>query len=263
MTSFHHFEFCGECAINRCQPLPPFLSQITLDGNGDTETGEKEGKSKNSSKPKQFRLGEIRIDNVDFYFDKTRDRENAAREAGKKEMRKKYLSKLENKASDTDTKNGQRNSKKGEPTGQTEREESFKIKIDSPVLGNRAKNTARETKNVHEPAMANVKLHVEPGSLVVCLGAFASGKTFLLTSILGETFSAPHGSDGEKTAAACFFRSDSRVAYVPQTAWVLNDTIRNNILFGSEYDETKYRDTVIACALAEDLARLPAGTFSQ
>ena len=49
----------------------------------------------------------------------------------------------------------------------------------------------------------------------------------------------------------CFIRStnnswfnlprDGGVAYAPQEAWIQNDTIRNNILFGSVYDETRYR----------------------
>lgn len=43
------------------------------------------------------------------------------------------------------------------------------------------------------------------------------------------------------------------LAYVPQTAWIPNDTVRNNILFGKVYDEARYRRILDACRLERDL----------
>ena len=53
--------------------------------------------------------------------------------------------------------------------------------------------------------------------------------------------------------------TDRPVAYAPQQPWILNDTIRSNILFGNKYDEARYNETVTACALDHDIAQLPGG----
>ena len=43
------------------------------------------------------------------------------------------------------------------------------------------------------------------------------------------------------------------VAYCSQSAWLLGTTVRQNILFGSAYDEQRYREVLKACALETDL----------
>ena len=48
------------------------------------------------------------------------------------------------------------------------------------------------------------------------------------------------------------------MAYVAQQAWIQNDTVQNNILFGHEKDEERYRKVVEACALQADFKLLPA-----
>lgn len=50
-----------------------------------------------------------------------------------------------------------------------------------------------------------------------------------------------------------------RIAYVPQTPWVQNLSMRDNILFGMEYDEAKYKAVIHAAALELDLKILPNG----
>ena len=49
------------------------------------------------------------------------------------------------------------------------------------------------------------------------------------------------------------------VAYVPQLAWIQNETVKNNILFGSRFDQTLYEQVLSACSLTTDLAIMPAG----
>lgn len=48
-------------------------------------------------------------------------------------------------------------------------------------------------------------------------------------------------------------------AYVPQQAWIKNETLKDNILFGNKYREGVYNDIVEACALKRDLEILPGG----
>ena len=45
----------------------------------------------------------------------------------------------------------------------------------------------------------------------------------------------------------------------PQQAWIYNGTVRDNILFGSGYDEKRFADVVDACCLANDLQLLANG----
>lgn len=49
------------------------------------------------------------------------------------------------------------------------------------------------------------------------------------------------------------------VSFVSQTAFIMNATVRDNILFGRAYNEHQYRTAVRVCNLESDLAILPAG----
>jgi ABC-type multidrug transport system fused ATPase/permease subunit len=53
------------------------------------------------------------------------------------------------------------------------------------------------------------------------------------------------------------------IAYVAQTSWLLNATIRDNILFGEPYDEDRYMRTLRACALIRDLETLEGGDMTE
>ena len=57
--------------------------------------------------------------------------------------------------------------------------------------------------------------------------------------------------------------SHNYTSYCAQTPWVVNDTLRGNILFGRAYDEARYSAVVQACALIDDLAVLPAGDLTE
>ncbi|KAG8935573.1 hypothetical protein FRC02_007501 [Tulasnella sp. 418] len=49
------------------------------------------------------------------------------------------------------------------------------------------------------------------------------------------------------------------VAYLPQTPWIMNATLRENILFGYDYDANRYQEVITACQLGPDIAILPHG----
>ena len=52
-----------------------------------------------------------------------------------------------------------------------------------------------------------------------------------------------------------------QVAYVPQSAFIYNATVRENILFGQPYDEAKYQRALEAASLGPDLAILPGAAM--
>ncbi|KAG0235680.1 hypothetical protein BGW42_004919 [Actinomortierella wolfii] len=99
------------------------------------------------------------------------------------------------------------------------------------------------------PALENINLSIRPGELMVVVGRVGSGKSTLLSAILGETY---------RVRGRVIVRS-SVVAYVPQQAWIINATVRDNILFGAPMDQAKYNRILFACGLEPDLAMLPAG----
>lgn len=49
------------------------------------------------------------------------------------------------------------------------------------------------------------------------------------------------------------------MAYVPQEAWIQNATLRDNILFATDFKSSLYSKVVEACALKSDLDILPGG----
>ncbi|XP_046565289.1 multidrug resistance-associated protein 1-like [Haliotis rubra] len=98
------------------------------------------------------------------------------------------------------------------------------------------------------PNLKGINLRVPEGKLVAIVGHVGSGKSSFLSAILGEM---------EKLSGTVTVKSST--AYVPQQAWVQNASLKDNILFGKIFRETKYQTVIDACALKPDLAILAAG----
>ncbi|KAM8769319.1 ATP-binding cassette sub-family C member 5 isoform 2-T4 [Acanthopagrus schlegelii] len=97
-----------------------------------------------------------------------------------------------------------------------------------------------------------INLSVQQGKLVGVCGSVGSGKTSLISAILGQ-MTLLQGSVAVR----------GRLAYVAQQAWILNATLRENILFGQEYQEDRYQSVLSACCLRPDLARLPNADLTE
>ena len=54
-------------------------------------------------------------------------------------------------------------------------------------------------------------------------------------------------------------RTAGRIAYVSQTAWIQNATIKENILFGADLVEERYKEVIDACGLESDFASMDYG----
>ncbi|KAK4858272.1 hypothetical protein QYF36_013686 [Acer negundo] len=100
---------------------------------------------------------------------------------------------------------------------------------------------------VHKPTLSNINLDIPVGSLVAIVGGTGEGKTSLISAMLGEL---PALED-----ASVVIRGT--VAYVPQLSWIFNATLRENILFGSEFEATRYWKAIDVTALQHDLDLLP------
>ncbi|KAL4789715.1 hypothetical protein BDV19DRAFT_20483 [Aspergillus venezuelensis] len=104
------------------------------------------------------------------------------------------------------------------------------------------------------------------GKLNIIAGQTGSGKTSLLMALLGEMKllqGSVHLPGG--TANRAELPVDPRtglvesVAYCAQEAWLVNDTIKENIIFASPFDQRRYDAVIKACALERDLEILDAG----
>ncbi|KAJ3118850.1 hypothetical protein HDU96_007592 [Phlyctochytrium bullatum] len=93
--------------------------------------------------------------------------------------------------------------------------------------------------------------------LTVICGRTGSGKTSLLLALLGEMPETPNSVRTRRTPLLSEW--GGQVAYVAQTAWLRNATIRENVCFGMEWEEERYWEVVRACGLERDLEVLERG----
>uniref|UniRef100_A0A8C1PJU4 ABC-type glutathione-S-conjugate transporter n=1 Tax=Cyprinus carpio TaxID=7962 RepID=A0A8C1PJU4_CYPCA len=124
--------------------------------------------------------------------------------------------------------------------------ESFKSDVDGVVFENGTFSWSKDG----PPCLKSVR--VPCGSLVAVVGHVGSGKSSLLSAMLGET---------EKRSGAVSVKGS--IAYVPQQAWIQNASLQDNILFGQEKKESWYQRVLEACALLPDLDNLPAGDATE
>ena len=92
------------------------------------------------------------------------------------------------------------------------------------------------------PCLEDVSLHIKKGSLVAVIGDTGCGKSSFLLSLAGM-LSRREGS----------LERSGTLALSEQQAWIVNDTVRNNILLGSAYDETRFHRVIAACQMERDL----------
>ncbi|SCV73559.1 BQ2448_7485 [Microbotryum intermedium] len=114
----------------------------------------------------------------------------------------------------------------------------------SVVRGEFAWNSKSSTESI----LSDINLSVKKGELLAVVGRVGSGKSSLLSAILGEMTKI----DGSVTVRGT-------VAYCAQQPWIMGGSVRSNIVFGHKFDQEFYDVVIAACALKEDLAILPQG----
>lgn len=116
-------------------------------------------------------------------------------------------------------------------------------------------NNAQQTEGNFEPeakedysTIKNISLKIESGEFLTIAGLIGSGKTSLVLAILNDMVS----KSGK-------VRSRGKIAYVSQKAYILDDTVRENILMGEEYDQNWYQEVITACQLVTDFSQFEEG----
>ena len=126
----------------------------------------------------------------------------------------------------------------------------------------------------------DLHLEIQKGEFVCIIGEVGSGKSSLLSAILGDMIYLDqqmissfkdqvfdtdfrHKLNNESLKHHGIVKLGGSISFVQQVPWIQNKTIRDNILFGLPLDETKYNRVVEICQLASDLDMLPGGDLTE
>ena len=93
-----------------------------------------------------------------------------------------------------------------------------------------------------DATLVDINLNIEPGSLTAIVGSTGSGKSSLINAMIGEM----QMKFGRASMCGSF-------AYAPQQAWIYNATVKENILFGLDYNEERYNAAIDGACLRKDI----------
>ena len=133
----------------------------------------------------------------------------------------------------------------------------------------------------------DIDLKVKKGEFVVIIGEVGSGKTSLLNTMIGEMIHVPQKeidfigdqkrklqSEELKALEHALLQQDfsngvspvcisGTTAFVESQHWIQNGKFRDNVCFGSDFEERKYVETILACQLETDIKLMPAGDMTE
>jgi ATP-binding cassette subfamily C (CFTR/MRP) protein 1 len=116
----------------------------------------------------------------------------------------------------------------------------------------RVKNAAFGWEASTPPIISLRDICFATGSFTAITGPIGCGKSTLLKGLLSET----------ACAEGLVHVSTEDIAYCGQTPWIHNGTIRDNIIGGSKFNPSWYRDVLCCCELDLDLSRISGGDAS-
>ncbi|CAJ0761611.1 2596_t:CDS:10, partial [Entrophospora sp. SA101] len=96
-----------------------------------------------------------------------------------------------------------------------------------------------------EPVLKFLSMKVRKGEVIAIVGDVGAGKSSILAAIQGQI----KKENGVRKVLGS-------ISYVPHDAWLLNATLKENILFGEDFDSKKYQEVLHCCALNKDLTLL-------
>ncbi|XP_073971785.1 ATP-binding cassette sub-family C member 4-like isoform X2 [Rhodnius prolixus] len=103
-----------------------------------------------------------------------------------------------------------------------------------------------------ENVLDGINMYLTPGKVYLLTGAVGAGKTAVFQAILGEIIITSGVIDIE-----------GEISYTSQEPWIFPGSVRQNILFGSVFEKSKYNKVLRACALDMDLESLPLGDLTE
>lgn len=97
--------------------------------------------------------------------------------------------------------------------------------------------------------LRNINLRIPTGTLSIVVGPIGSGKSSLLKAIVGEL----------QLNSGTITTSCLDAAYCDQTPWIINASIKNNVIGQSALDPVWLQTVLHACSLDEDISTFPSG----
>ncbi|KIK63265.1 hypothetical protein GYMLUDRAFT_40975 [Collybiopsis luxurians FD-317 M1] len=138
-------------------------------------------------------------------------------------------------------------SKKNKNKGKKKGEQELPVTVQDVAGGSSVDDTKEKEEEEEKPfELKNLKFSVPRGSFIAIVGTVGSGKSSILHALIGEM---------RRTRGEVVF--GGTVSYVPQTPWIRNATLRENVLFGLEGDDKRFQEVIHACSLEHDLELLP------
>ncbi|GAM24551.1 hypothetical protein SAMD00019534_077260 [Acytostelium subglobosum LB1] len=108
------------------------------------------------------------------------------------------------------------------------------------------------TKHQSTSVLKQINIVAPAGKLTMVCGRVGVGKTSILSALIGEI----HKVDGQ-------VQVPRRIGFTSQTAFLISASLRDNILFGQDFDQDRYIKVLQACALDSDLGQLPAKDLTE
>lgn len=117
------------------------------------------------------------------------------------------------------------------------------------------KQDSSSTAATLSPALTDITATIQKNELVCVIGPVGSGKSAFLQAIIGEL---PESSK-ETQKSSRIIRNYKSIAYASQDPWIMNGTIKENILMGQNYNHRWYETVVQCCCLTLDFVQLING----
>jgi len=160
------------------------------------------------------------------------------------------------------SKKEKKEAKRRESMGDSTHSSKSRASIPSHLSNNSLASLGEEDPTVKDAIiLRNITCNIKAGSLVAVVGKVGCGKSSFLSAILGEM--EPEGNSKVYIPRDANVEKAFFTAYCAQNPWVINDTLRGNILFGRDYNQERYEKVIEACALKSDFEVLPAGDMTE
>ncbi|KAL7486857.1 hypothetical protein ACHAW6_012460 [Cyclotella cf. meneghiniana] len=105
--------------------------------------------------------------------------------------------------------------------------------------------------------VSNIDMTVRRSQIMCVVGPVASGKSTLVQGLIGDIL--PMSTSNQGTV----FEVNGKVSYASQVPFILNATVRDNILFGEPFDEERYKQVLVACCLEADIEQFHSGDMTE